>query len=152
MKKIFNSNSLTILLLIVATSCIARSLRHHKTNMKYTDGDDFVDICPSHASGQLYTYVYDVPVNELDFNATMNISDNHACHWQHYRGNVSGYILPGGGSFGGTMDIDLYFCKEQFNFNATFCSGDCSNYAYNGSYIETQISSTCSRFWISFGQ
>ncbi len=82
---------MTVSLLIVATSCIARSIKNQLNNNdrfrhligKYSTitmgcqgivGD--IDMCPNPTYGQLDCYLFDAIIYYLFFYANMNISNN----------------------------------------------------------------------------
>jgi hypothetical protein len=160
MKKIFNSNSLTILLLIVAASCIARSIKDQSNSndrfrylsKKYSTinvNDTIGGWCilllySTRTSGTILTYAGLVPVASTDFDTDIHVSNDDACRLNHFSGNITAKPDPGTVAVvSGVISIDLYFCERVFNFNGTFCNGGyCQNYLTNGTYQTAQLNST----------
>ncbi len=155
MKKIFNSNSLIVLLLIIAVSCIARSVKNQMNSkdeinklscdMSYS----FLTICPNSVYGNItftepYTNDCDTMIIDMHMNLS-GITDNLFFH--HYRGNIitkcaandiSNYTIIG----------HVYFGDNQFNGTASMCNDDCLDLYFEGKYELHAGNGTCHHVFI----
>lgn len=62
----------------------------------------------------------------------------------HFSGNITAEPSPNTVvAFNGIINIDLYFCENEFIFNGTACNNDhCQNYFTNGTYQGAKFNST----------
>ena len=174
MKSILQSNNLIVFLLLIGTSCIARTLKNqfnpndrlHSFIHKYSTinivrdaAEGTIDICPNHVSGSLVVSTSETLYASVLFDATMNLSNiDDDCHFHHYSGNITMTIDPNNvynhrttpnltpnGVHNYTITISVDMCRNRFIFNVTSCD-DCDLFVLKGFYQAKDSNSTCTEF------
>ena len=156
MKAIMASNICIVVLLLIASSCIARSvknqiklkdpfnpffLRKQAANISCSWALSFLQICPHTAMGAL---VYLAPLaNDCEggvlINMTMNLTNiSDAGYSHHFIGNIVAECSPVDKTIG-TINGRAYFGDGQYNLTASICSDHCDNYSIDGEYESVRI-------------
>ncbi len=143
MKNIVKSNSLFVLLLMIGTSCIARTVKNqlnnkyhfHQLTRKYSTMNvgcyvlwAQIDICLNQIGGlasissDIRPFPYGRACNNIDFQANVvNISSskNDTCDSYHYSGNLTASVRPG------------YRYNSNINTNDHMAANDIPSGVYN---------------------
>jgi hypothetical protein len=151
MKTAMRSNSLIVLLLLIAANCIARSVknelnskerfnpliqRNQTNNVSCKPAISFFQIRSTIIEGGIY-YI-ESSTNDCDpwflFYMNMNaLYINHTVHFYQYNGTIVTACWPFDEN---TYSITghVYFSDGRFNGSASMCSDECANMSFSGEY------------------
>jgi hypothetical protein len=146
MKRLFNSNDLIILLLIIATSCIARNLKNQTNKLSCDRAYSYLTVCPNTVYGNLSfiePYINDCDTVIIDVRMNLsNLTNTHYFH--HYRGNIITNCAPND-IYNYTVIGHAYFDDKHFNGTASMCNDDCTDIFFKGKYQLHGGNGTCYR-------
>lgn len=145
------SNICIAVLLLIAGSCIARSIkdeiklkspvnhlvpREQADNVSCSWAISFLQICPTTVMGAL---VFMAPLaNDCEggvfINMTMNLTNIYDVNYSHH---FIGSILlecSAGDVTIGNISGSAYFTDGEYNVTTSICNGQCDNYSISGEY------------------
>ena len=144
MKTILNWNSLIVLLLIIAVSCIARSVKNQTNKLSCAETYSILTICPNSVNGSINfgePYINDCTTIIIDMH--MNLTDiTDALYFHHYRGNIT-MECGTNDIFNYTISGHVYFGDFHFNGTASVCNDHCDDVSFEGGYEMDANKSTC---------